>query len=270
MPLHPAPLAPDLPHSLERIFVYGAPDTGKTTGWMQIAETLRKGGATSDDIRFWVLDTDYTVSRSLEEYPELARSRMVQYEVAPDWGTAAGALKDFGVLVQGRPNDWIVVDMINPLWDMAQENYIERVFGKDADEFFAQHRLAQKRGGALDGFKDWSVINRFYNTRVAEVLKRAPCHVYAVASGKAVSSDLDSKLIREQYQAVGTKPAGQKDTTHLYHTVLLARKRAGGTVDSPIWTLTTIKDRAGRKRLAQVESSNFAMSYLVRVAGWRP
>jgi hypothetical protein len=91
-----------------------------------------------------------------------------------------------------------------------------------------------------------------------------------VAAGKAVSSDLDSKMIKEQYGVVGTKPAGQKDTTHLYHTVLLTRKKPGATVEDPVRTLTTCKERAGRKRLSQVETSNFAMSYLVRVAGWRP
>jgi hypothetical protein len=269
MPLHPVPLSPGLPHSYERIFIYGAPDTGKTTGWLQIAETLRKGGARQEAIRFWVLDTDYTALRSLEEYPELAASGIVRYEQVADWGAATGVLRDFGMEVVSRPNDWIVVDMINPLWDMCQEDYIERAFGKDAEEFYMAHRLAQKRGGALDGFKDWSVINRSYNTRVAEVLKRASCHVYAVAAGKAVSSDLDSKMIKEQYETLGTKPSGQKDTSHLYHTVLLARKKRGATVESPIRTLTTVKERAQRKRLAQVETSNFAMTYLFQVAGWR-
>jgi hypothetical protein len=250
--------------------VYGGPDVGKTTGWLQIAETLRKGGGTKETVRFWVIDTDYTVDRSLEEYPELLDSGIVASTTCPDWATVVRTLQRYKAQVGSRPDDWIVVDMINPVWDYVQEDFIERTSGKDSEDFFLAHRLSLKAGGALDGFKDWSVINKFYQGKFAVPLKQMPCHTYVVASGKAVSRDLDSKLLVDMYGVVGIRPTGQKDTSHQNHSVVLLRKRVGMRADAPAWTLTTLKERAGRKRLEQADAGNFAISYLVRVAGWRP
>ena len=243
----------------ERILAIGGSGTGKTHDWLTIADSYAKAAREGSPLgKFYVVDTDYTVERSMEAYPGV--EEVVDYGVTPDWDDWTRRIEQINRVA--TRNDWVVIDMASPLWEMAQEHYIERIFKKDMDEFYLAVREQNKKGGAMDGFKDWSVINKLYRQNVANHLMRCQGHLYATAAATPLSTDLDSKEIKAIYARFGIKPVGQKHLSHQFHTVLW--KQAPKTDE---WTLTTVKDRA-RVSLMVEPLSNFTKDYLVKIGGW--
>lgn len=242
----------------ERILSFGGAGAGKTSDWVKVAE---KYGA-QDEIpgRFHVIDTDFTTERSLQSN-EAAMRAVAKVWPCPEWEDYTKAISTINKIA--KPNDWIVIDMLTPLWEMTQEYYIERIFGKGYDEFFLSARASNAKGNPLDGFKDWGVINKMYRANVANNILRAPCHVYATASAAALSADLENKETKQIFGKFGVKPVGQKHNSHLFHTVLWKQNPKSGA-----WTMTTIKDRERPEQMG-VDVSDFAQDYLVNVAGWK-
>lgn len=210
--------------------------------------------------RFHVIDTDFTTERSLEGHPDAVKA-IAKTWLCPEWEDFTKAVQTIHKIA--KPNDWLVIDMLTPLWDMAQEYYIDRIFGKEYDEFFLKARESNAKGNPLDGFKDWGVINKLYRSNVANNILRAPCHVFATASAAALSSDLESKESKQIFGKFGVKPVGQKHNSHLFHTVLWKQNPKPG-----IWTLTTVKDREREEQLG-MEVGSFATDYLEGVAKWK-
>lgn len=243
----------------ERILAFGGAGTGKTHDWLTIANEYaraEKEGVTLG--RFYVIDSDFTVERSMEAYPGV--EAVVEYAATPDWEDYIAAIESFNKRM--TRHDWLIIDMASPLWEMAQEHYISRIFRKDMDDFYLLHRETQKKGGAMDGFKDWSVINKIYKQNVSNHLLRCQGHLFATAAATPLSTDLDSKEMKAIYARFGVKPVGQKHLSHMFHSVLWKQAPKPDQ-----WTLTTIKDRA-RVSLQAEPLSNFVDDYLVKVAGW--
>ena len=229
MPLHPNSLR------RERILAMGTSGAGKTRMWLSIAklaEQLRSPGT------FHVLDTDLAVVAMLDgehfglladrtqwmDYQpsatgkgswtprnEVEDPRIVVYEPY-EWPEYVDAITDLRPKL--KPDDWVVVDLHNPAWDAVQDYYIDLMFKKDSTDFYLEARAQNKKGGALDGDKDWSNINRMYR-EFANPLARLNCHLFLVTGVKAVQLDggrADAKDIRVAFGPHGVKPAGQKMT----------------------------------------------------------
>lgn len=241
----------------ERIMSFGGAGAGKTSDWISIADHY--GQMTNPPGRFHVIDTDYTTERSLGAHPDAVKA-IAKVWMAPEWEDYIKAKDTIAKIA--KPNDWLVLDMISPTWEMVQEYYIERIFGKEYDEFFLKAREQNAKGNPLDGFKDWGVINKMYRSQVANTILRAPCHVFVTASAAALSADLESKEVRQLFGKFGVKPVGQKHNPHLFHTVLWKQNPKPKQ-----WTLTTIKDRERPEQLG-TNVGNFAEDYLVKVGGW--
>lgn len=243
----------------ERILAFGGAGTGKTHDWLTIADSYAKAAKEGAPLgKFYVIDSDFTVERSMEAYPDV--ESVVEYAPTPEWEDYIKAIESFNKKM--TRNDWLVIDMASPLWEMAQEYYISRIFNKDMDDFYLQFRETAKKGGAMDGFKDWSVINKIYKQNVSNHLLRCQGHLFATAAATPLSGDLDSKEMKAIYARFGVKPVGQKHLSHMFHTVLW--KQAPKTDN---WTLTTIKDRA-RPSLMATQVTDFVEDYLVTVGGW--
>lgn len=242
----------------ERILAFGGAGSGKTSDWLSVAD--RYAAEETPPGKFHVIDTDYTAERSLEGHPE-AHKVIQKVWTCPEWEDYTKAI---GVISKiAKPNDWLVIDMLTPLWDMSQEYYIDRIFGKEVDEFFLKAREQNAKGNPLDGFKDWGVINKMYRSNVANNILRAPCHVFATASAAALSADLESKENRQLFGKWGVKPVGQKTNSHLFHDVLWKQNPKSG-----VWTLTTVKAREREEQLS-LPITNFPTDYLVGVAKWK-
>src|SRR3989304_1878155 len=115
--------------------VGGGPGTGKTYGWLTIARML-------PNHNFYVLDPDDGVTRIWEsEFPEV---KNITHYMTPDWysplvetsygykGGIASAFKNLKALV--KPNDWVVVEMLPNIWDMAQTTFVSEVFQENIGE----------------------------------------------------------------------------------------------------------------------------------------
>lgn len=257
---------PEVPMAIpvrERILVYGQEGTGKTRNWMSIAEMF--------DVPFFVLDTDDAVGRMMEK----SELKNVRPYVPDGWkefdqmvDDVVKETKDYVRNLKSpiRKEDlpWVVVDFADTTWDMVQNYYTEQVFNQGIDEFFLQARKQNrndKKLQPLEGWTDWQVINKIFQTRWNTLTKGGgPFHLYITAKAVDVGGD---PILKSLYKDLRKMPGGEKRMGGRVHTVLMSMADANG------WYLSSAKDRE-RQLLWQMKSSNFALSYLVKTAGWEP
>lgn len=255
----------------ERILAFGGPGAGKTRAWLTIADTYVK---TKTPGKFYVIDTDDTYYASVEEFPAVAESGIVTAEVVWDFPSYRAAASKFKEVATG--DDWVVCDLFDKGWEEVQNFYSEQVFGSDKGDFFlavrksieeSNKKKAASTGSAFEGWTDWPTIKALHASWANDVIFRHPAHVYLAAGSKAVARKTDNKDTIETFGHIGAKPAGEKGlAAHGVNTVLMFSQTKAGEE----WVIDTAKDRGGRQALMQSPAGNFAMSYLVKVAGWNP
>lgn len=254
--------------SRERILAMGGPGTGKSRAVLSIAKRING--------TMHVIDNDNAYDRMLDYQNDLTN---VEVYPAQDWDTTVIAAKN--IIASIERDDWLVVDILSPTWQMVQDWFSENVYGDDLASYMLRARQAvethnekvrennekgkdkQKETRNLqpfDGFMDWSVINPQYKKFMA-MLRNAPAHVFCTAEVDPVNKQ-DAVDVQDLYP-MGVKPRGQKRLGHDFATILLMTKRGQGR-----WEMTTIKDRE-RRELEHEAVGDFSMNYLVRVAGWR-
>lgn len=268
MPLH----APNLRR--ERILVCGLSGSGKSTTWLTIAEWLHKTKSTA---RVYVIDNDHAWEAARPEDGHLD-SVVVWYE-AYNHAEHRAALRDANSKA-GR-DDWLVVDMTDKLWTIAQNDYWVMAYGKEIDEIFLDSKIANFNM-AGDYGSNWGVINKLYDSMFGQVHK-ARCHVLCVTSAEPVkqsSKPAEAKMndapdVIREFGRLGWKPTGQKGIRHPFHTILLMQDTPSG------YTLTTMKERNPAGVVARPYLKNetigkhdgggigFVMGYLVKVAKWK-
>jgi hypothetical protein len=97
-----------------------------------------------------------------------------------------------------------------------------------------------------------------------------PCHVLLCAGAREVRADTRPS-VQAQYKGVGFYPAGppnENELSHNLHTVLYCAETPRG------WVYTSIKEmgpinRAKRSMMKGEDVTDFVVTYLVGVAGWR-
>jgi hypothetical protein len=236
--------------SRERILAIGAGGAGKTSAWLSIAEKC-------PDAHFYALDTELNVDRMLEgrTLPN------VTHEMVFDWPEYR--VQTHAYVEKAKPGDWLIVDSIGAAWSSVSRHYTETAKGKSLEDFLMEKRIAKgdKKGGDFDSGTDWPTINAQYKAWEMDLLKaNRNLHIFMTAPAKAVGP-MDGAEVVALAGRHGMKPEGQKGLGHFAHTVLWLKEARQG------WEMTTLKDRQ-RKVLAGEAVSNFAVSYLMLVAGW--
>lgn len=247
-------LMPPTPQRRERILSYGPEGGGKTTAWLSIAKWAE---ATGSDAQFYVLDTDYAVEHMIES-PEWPSDRIHVWN-AIEWEEYDAAIDE--ILPKLRRQDWVVSDFVGTAWEAVQDWYVRKIYHTNIDDFFMEARANAKSGNPLDGWKDWSVINRVYKSWINKVVFRNDAQVFLTAQGEGVR-DTDSRQLKATFGRVGIRPRAQKQIGHQAHSILLMQALRP---NEP--TITTVKDR-GRVSLDSHRFSDFTLDYLVPVAGW--
>lgn len=285
----------------ERILAMGSAGSGKTRMWLSIAKMVEKTHAPSI---FYVIDTDMAVERmvsgetfeSLEgriQYmvwdqnalvpPHLTRDkrlglkgsfvkdearglvedpRLVVFEPY-EWPEYMDALKQSIHAITNE--DWLIVDLANPAWDVVQDFYIDLIFNRESADFYLAARETNKKGGALDGDKDWSNINKLYR-EFSQPLLRLRGHLFLCTGVKGVQTEggrVDPKEIRVLFGPHGVKPEGQKALPFMTHTIIYVKEFTPG-----VWKMTAVKDRE-RTKVEDVTVNDFVMQYMLPVAGWK-
>lgn len=249
----------------ERIMVYGAEGTGKTWNYLKIAEAL-------PDVAFFILDTDDTTERMIDE--EFQGLRNVEDYLVEDWESfdknTDEVLRLIAEEVGERPTlpreelPWVIVDMSDQTWEDVQEHFTQKVFGLDIDEYFMRAREAQgidtsdKKVEGFSGWLDWTVIKRIYQRPWKKLSRGRNFNLFLVTGAKEVNEEKDMK---DLYSFFKRQPTGEKHMGHKMHTVLFAKSTKDG------WNLSTAKDR-GRDMLEFEYIDDFVEDYMVKVAGW--
>lgn len=244
----------------ERILVYGKWGTGKSYQFLKVAKFVAPA-------RCYVLDTDGSYPRMLEtEFKGLNNVEVYSVFEREEWKRA---IED--VLSKAGSGDWVCVDRADVLWDETQDFYTREVFGEDIGDYFLRARAEYERARgkskegfvALDGWKDWGVINRIYRQLWNELIKpNAPFHLYVAATAELLGKKEEPETV-ETFGWIGYKPGGQKHLPYGVHTVLFFDCPNKGE-----WRVTTVKDR-GRRYLDKQKLVDLAYQYLVGVAGWK-
>ncbi len=275
---------------LERIGVTGVTGSGKSYQWLKLAEILLPTGAI-----FRCLDTDNSIEYMLEtQFPHLKPENKGNvfvfnvfdwpaYKLGMNWiqrqNVSPAQLDALPLALKqdyARPlklNDWTVVDMADMAWSTVQRHFITEVFGEDMGDYFLEIRkeiqagkIKPKKGSTiaegLDGWKDWSVINKLYEDWILPIVYRIHTHVYMTTKvAKLERTTKDDELL-SLYGGLGIRLTGQKSLGHQMHSLFLF------IPGRDFWQITTIKDRAGRVYYDRVRLSSFYLQYLVAKAGW--
>lgn len=244
----------------ERILLMGGYGVGKSFAWAKIADwNFRRNGG-----KVFVLDTDMAFDRMAIEFPEAFEAKCVPFDLA-EWSDYNSCLADAYKQNDGSKENWLVVDLVDKAWEAVQQYYIDQVFAKSMDSYFLEARKRNISGNPLDGWQDWSVINRLYQAWIMKVL-RWPGHVLCAAPAEPVIMDgknADSEEVRNTFGRLGVKPKGQKSLAFQFHTVLYLQQSRGDK-----FVMNTVKDRS-RELLKKKEFTDFVAAYLAPVAGWK-
>jgi len=274
----------------------GITGSGKSYQWLKLARTLKPTGAV-----FRCIDTDNDIDYMLRtQFLDLLPENDGNVYVHPafDWPEykrgvywiqgklTQQQIKDLGVYDKHlvdvynqpiKPIDWVTVDKINNAWSRVQRHFVSNVFEEDMGEYFLEVRKKIHEAGGigksgrratstilegLDGWMDWSVINRLYDDWILPIIYRVPCHVYAATDVSEIDKTEKDPEILSLFGDYKIKPAGQKALGGQFHTIFLyipGRKQ---------WKIITIKDRADRIYFDKTPLHDFHIQYLVAKAGW--
>ncbi|GAI05131.1 unnamed protein product, partial [marine sediment metagenome] len=183
----------------ERILAYGQPGSGKSYAHLKIAEAYPGS-------KFHVIDTDDSIPRMLDG--EFSHLNNVEVYPAQDWLGCCKALDDIKKHnLTGK--DWLAIDMLCSAWDFVQSFFVEEIFDKDIASYFLQVRKELKEGASslsvLQGWTDWRVINKIYQTWINEITYRLPCHIFYACKATTVRRE-DEPNIRNIYSDFGARP----------------------------------------------------------------
>lgn len=243
----------------ERILNYGPEGAGKTYAAFCVMDKT-PGKA-------WYLDSDQTVMPYLDG--ERFSHLQDKMEFAEPFDLGEGLEFVEKARQNGGQDDWLVIDRADWVWDAAQEEFSDKVFGTDIDEHMLTYRQSwenqkdkNKAGNPFDGFTDWTVIKKRHQRFMKNVL-RFPGHVMMIAAEKKIIEGMEDGNTVRAYGGEGYKPAGEKNNGHLVRSVLRLQGNNAKT-----WRVRTVKDRE-REQLDGVMLGDFALDYLVAVGGWQ-
>lgn len=266
----PVPILTTTKRQPERILAIGGTGSGKSNAIMSIANRCQ-------NVMFHVVDNDNSINALLDEkYPHLQN-----VAVYPSYGWAD--MKRLTQQLIGNPSrgvaptitagDWFVCDIAGRGWSQVQDWYTQELHQQSMANYFMEVRKVMADGsnnlGAFDGFTDWAVINAEYN-EWKNMVVNAQSHVWCTAEAEPVRDSgklAHERAIRDIYSSVGFKPVGQKTLGHIFRTQLLfAKNKVGGGYE---WKFTTIKDLGREPGVVEKVWTDFGVSYLGEIAGWK-
>ena len=272
----------------ERILVGGTEGTGKTYAWLTIARALPK-------VKFYVIDPDDGVRRVwYNEFPEVSN---IEYYFTPKWfntdyqayskqGPKATLISDGGKssyksgvadawkLIQPKVKvgDWVIVEHLHLLWASVQDMFADEVFNKSIGEYFLEKRKAMKEGGkkleAMEGWTDWSVINKMHNDDfMIKVCYDNPGHVFMTTStSMAQAGAREDAEIKAFYGESSIRFEGQKHNVFRAQTKLITKQSGRG--QNKEYIISTFGKDRGRSWLEEESWSDFFYQYLVAIGAW--
>jgi hypothetical protein len=282
----------------------GITGSGKSYQWLKLAESLASTGAKfrcldTDNAIPFMLETQFqhlmpenggnVYVHQAADWPDyklgvdwLMRKKLTDGQLQSISYLEPNVVKDYK---DGKTNpwDWTIVDMADNAWRTVTNYFVGEVFGEDPGDYFLKIRREIQAGlhktakgdapasavtAALDGWKDWSVINKLYDDFILPIVYRIKTHVYATTKVERVDAGEKDAEIRMLFGELGVRPAGQKALGHQMHSIFLL------IPGKDSWYITTAKDRGGKEGptargyFNKVKLFSFYNQYLVAKARW--
>jgi hypothetical protein len=114
----------------------------------------------------------------------------------------------------------------------------------------------------LDGWRDWSTINKLYDDFIMPVIYRIKTHVYMTTKVERLGTEVKDMEVLSLFGDLKIRPGGQKSIGHQAHSIFLF------IPGKDKWLITTIKDRGDRIYFKKNELKSFYLQYLVAKARW--
>jgi len=251
---------------LERILLYGGPDSGKSRALLTVAKWHQKRGS---DAVFYIVSNDMGYHPLLMPGGEFDELENVVVEDVVSMDDHFAAVRQFNKKI--RPHDWLVVDLLDAVWAAAQDEYAEKEWGVDLAEHWATDRPKGSDEYPVSGW-EWGPINKRYRSFAMNEVMRCRGHVMCMSGQRPLKEPSKSGKGGEDpslaaiYRRIAWVPQGQKDDTHRFHTVLHLTPNA----KRDKWTMTTARERAAARRdLVGAPLKDFFLDYLKGVAGWK-
>lgn len=250
------------PHRFpERLCIFGEGGSGKSNAILNWARYM-------PDVQFWVKDTDisFAYDRGLAlEYPDVDERGNVHVLLSSNWDEYIETGEQ--IVRDGKPGDVFVVDNGTFPWQWVQDAHAQAQYGKDIDVFLAELRRQyagdnKEYAKALSEGMQWPIINKKFQAGFYRPFHSWRGHAVIVAQAKSTKNEKDEDMLT-QFKVHGAMPAGQKDLAYVMRTNMLMMDRGRGK-----WAFSTTKDQ-GRDKVEKVDMTEFAMDYLVELAGWQ-
>lgn len=205
----------------ETILIYGPPKSGKTWAYCSFIEkTINNGN------HVWIINTDFGVSKTLKQYfsdklPDV--KKFIHYYPLTDMSEADKIAKD--ILVNSKPNDLVVIDLMSDMWEMAQNKFIEESSGGDIVNYYVNASKDSKKFGLFAG-SQWSYVRGLHNLIAAPFTGKTKCNVIAVCAHKEldVEKSISGKIKNPEYEATGARPAGEPRLAFQFNTIVFVNK----------------------------------------------
>lgn len=228
----------------ERILLCGQPTSGKTYAILALADYV---GVRDPKAKVYILDADRGMGKVKRDWPDVEN---IDHTLARSWDDIQDWIEE--VEPKQTARDWIVIDMIGRLWEMAQSFEVGIVHQQSMGK-----RLLEARRDLVAASKlqapgslpqpDWTVIKKLHNDEfIDRISTRWDSHIIATTSVDPLDANRDDGLLVSVFQEYGWKPDGEKRNIHRFDTIMFIQEVAKGKR-----RFTTIKDR-GRPLLSRV------------------
>jgi len=236
----------------ESILVYGSTGSGKTYFYMSIPQYYKSIGLKPENFAMAVIYPDrpggYKKVGKKHVPPEF-RERIIIRPIHGDFLEVIDETnKLMKVLTEFARRDknnvvWLVVEMLDEMWDMAQDTAIREAYGIGLGEFMAEKRKQIVEKAQLEGSKEpsayqalsgafggeWVTIKNLHNTEWIEKLKSAP-----VAGVNLLFTAGEKDASSTPFTLVGKEPRGEKSNHHRVDTILYLKQSENKFTMQPV------------------------------------
>ncbi len=270
----------DLFMDRESLLMGGGQGSGKSHAAVKLV-------ALGKELDFNVVVIDFDKGFAKEVQYQLGKQPdNLEYFLAKDWSRVKDGI-DYAFEHLG-PGDWLVFEMLNSMWELAQDQYVNDVYHGDIGDYLRQLRADAEREidalraagklvtnkkdvdsktgkktkqsvqqqavayGGLQGRTDWFPIKRMHNKDVREkAILKGDFHLLGTTALQAL----------EQFEAqswpewtnLGRRPSGEKTNCYKFDTIVVAYNKGREYFWRTDMGNGKGKDRGGRELVKDID-----------------
>jgi len=217
----------------EKILWFGESNSGKTHGYLEVLDYLKKIGTPPEKVCMCIVFSDRATGIT-KLYNMIPKEYVNQVHIFPtsdyeDMIKATGTSEKILLehFKKTKTHGWLIIELLEEAWRMSQDYYSRMAFGETLADLMSAKRRAieelrttksenskESAYQALEGWRDWTVIKFFHNFNWIDRIKKMPFNVGATAEIK------DTDNPDSVFAAIKIQPAGEKDNAHRFDTII--------------------------------------------------